>query len=183
MDIQDDPLTPAGEIDDDIAFLGSKAKVVGSTKFHDDFTPYYFNFPEYKTYINGDAASIGEESLYLAGSGDDYTALLKNEWTDHYQKYYGYTHKMVTIENPDSHSGENLLIVGFSYRYPLHKLLACHFDSVYSIDTRDYEADFGEPLQMQKFVDENHITRVLFLVDSYSFNKERDLAGFNAIQK
>lgn len=54
-------------------------------------------------------------------------------------------------------------MLGESYDNAILKLMASHFDRVYSVDLRSYEQDMGKPFRMAEYLREHDITKVLWI--------------------
>ena len=62
-----------------------------------------------------------------------------------------------------------LLVVGESFDNAVLKLLASHYDTLYSVDLRYYEHSMGKPFDLTAYTKEHGITQVLVMgnIDFY----------------
>ena len=63
---------------------------------------------------------------------------------------------------------DNLLIFSNSYSNPINELIASSFNKTYIIDLRAYELDLGKTFDIDSYIKENKIDKILFLGD-YNF--------------
>ena len=66
----------------------------------------------------------------------------------------------------------NLLMLGESYDNAILKLMASHFDRVYSVDLRSYEQDMGKPFRLAEYLREHRITKVLLIGSTPFFTSD-----------
>jgi len=163
LDITTPPIEHVGEITLTDNFSGSKAASIGSDMFGEDFTVYTFDYPEISITINGEAASD-------YGMQDDvFRGVLPENVS--YGTYYGGDHGEIIFDSGNA-DRENILIIGESYDNALLKLLASHFDTTYSIDLRNYEHFMGKLFDLDEYISEIDIDKVLFIgnIDFYILN-------------
>ena len=140
-------------------FSGSKAVAIGAQEqFYEPMDVYRFAFPEMSVTIAGQPADdYGQQDAALSGQ-------LKSV---SYGGVYGSDDGEVILDTGTTGRG-NLLMLGESYDNAILKLMASHFDRVYSVDLRSYEADMGQPFRLAEYLREHKITKVL-LVGSTTF--------------
>lgn len=163
LDITTPPIEHVGEITLTDNFSGSKAASIGSDMFGEDFTVYTFDYPEMSITINGEAATD-------YGMQDDvFRGVLPENVS--YGTYYGGDHGEIIFDSGNA-DRENILIIGESYDNALLKLLASHFDTTYSIDLRNYEHFMGKLFDLDEYISERDIDKVLFIgnIDFYILN-------------
>lgn len=142
---------------------GSKANHVGGAHiFKEEFAAYQFNLKDHDIYINnkqvnsyGNYKNINENNPQNISYGD----------------YYGSDDGLILFDYHQKDS-ENILVIGESYDNAIIELLASHFNKTYSVDLRAYEMDLGERFNIQNFVQEKEITKVLLIgnVDYYTMS-------------
>lgn len=135
-------------------FSGSKALSIGAQEqFFEPMDVYRFAFPKMSVTIAGEPA-------------DDYgwqDAALSGQLTDaNYGGVYGWDNGEVILDTGTTGRG-NLLMLGESYDNAILKLMASHFDRVYSVDLRSYEQDMGKPFRLAEYLREHRITKVLWI--------------------
>ena len=139
-------------------FSGSKALSIGAQEqFFEPMDVYRFAFPKMSVTIAGEPA-------------DDYgwqDAALSGQLTDaSYGGVYGWDNGEVILDTGTTGRG-NLLMLGESYDNAILKLMASHFDRVYSVDLRSYEQDMGKPFRLAEYLREHRITKVLLIGSSF----------------
>ena len=87
-----------------------------------------------------------------------------NPFYDYYVKYFNGQYDEVIYENSNEYN-RNLLIVGDSMSWQIDYLLASNFDNTYVINIR-YGKWKKNNLELEKYINENHITHILFLMES-----------------
>lgn len=162
-------LKPDSEVYNLGKFGGSRA--TGSySQFSEDFKAYKYSFPSFLVTQNGeDFEDYGWQDRYLAG--EDVAPLS-------YGNFYGYDTGETTF-NRGSYGSNKLLVIGDSYDNALLKLLASHYDELYSVDLRYYKEYFGVDFDFDSYVAEHGITKVLlignrefFMADDFLLDKE-----------
>ena len=63
-------------------------------------------------------------------------------------------------------------MLGESYDNAILKLMASHFDRVYSVDLRSYEQDMGKPFRLAEYLREHEITKVLWIGSTTFFTSD-----------
>lgn len=150
------PLVPAGDavlVGED--FSGVKASTVGASGvLTESFYGYPYQFPAMTVTVNGaPAEDYGNQTAFLEG-----TATLPLT----YGNYYGGDNGE-TIFNTGTQGRGKLLVIGESYDNAVLKLLASHYDSLYSVDLRYYEHSMGQPFDLTSYTQANGITDVLLM--------------------
>lgn len=166
-----DPLEPVGDavlVRDD--FSGKKASAIaGEGVFTEPFYAYRFDWPEMTVTINGQpAADYGAQEAYLDGTATD---------TLSYGGFYGGDNGETILSTGTEGRGK-LLVIGESFDNAILKLLATHYDTLYSIDLRYYEYEMGQPFDFSAYVAAHGIDQVLLIgnIDYYiqdTFDPER----------
>ena len=142
-----------------ITVHGSKAAACGADQLGEAMTVFRFGFPAMTVTLDGQpAADYGNQGGPLS-----------------YSTIYGGDNGEVILDA--GASGPNLLILGESYDNAVLKLLASHYDTLYSVDLRYYAHTMGEPFDLSAYVQEHQITKVLLMgnIDFYiqdAFNLE-----------
>lgn len=157
------PIEPLETVHTGLTFSGSKALTSGAKDiFVEEFTAY--RFPEMNLTVTQEgqpAPDYGNQEAFLNGTGGD---------TISYSLFYGGDCGELILDagQPDR---PNLLVIGESFDNAILKLLATHFNRIYSIDLRYYEAKMGEPFRFGSYAAEHGIDQVLFIgsVDFYRF--------------
>lgn len=144
-------------------FSGSKALSIGAQEqFFEPMDVYRFAFPKMSVTIAGEPA-------------DDYgwqDAALSGQLTDaNYGGVYGWDNGEVILDTGTTGRG-NLLMLGESYDNAILKLIASHFDRVYSVDLRSYEQDMGKPFRLAEYLREHEITKVLWIGSTTFFTSD-----------
>jgi len=168
LGIADAPLSPVDEFTLKGRFSGSKALAVSANRVLTDAFPVYaFDYPEMRISVNGiPVEDYGAQSLYQSGA----TAGLS------YSAYYGDDLGEVVFDTGSS-DRDNLLIIGESYDNAILKLLASHYNRLYSVDLRYYTYQLGIDFDFSSYLEANNISKVLFIgnLDYYlmsEFNPE-----------
>ena len=131
---------------------GSKAKGSASG-FSETFYATPYAFPEMEITINGaPAADYGRQSAVLSAPGGSVN----------YASFYGGDDGEIVFSTGTEGRGK-LLVLGESYDNAILKLLASHFDEVYSVDLRYYEHYMGEPFRLGEYTAARGIDRVLLI--------------------
>ena len=140
----------------------------GEGVFTEDFYGYPYAFPPMTVTIDGaPAEDYGNQAAYLAGEAEEPVS---------YGGYYGGGNGE-TVRSTGTQGRGNLLVVGESFDNAVLKLLASHYDTLYSVDLRYYAHSMGEPFDLSAYVQEHQITKVLLMgnIDFYiqdAFNLE-----------
>ena len=144
----------------DLIFYGSLARSSQILDYKENFTVYKYDMPDMQILTNRKTSGYGSEEKYYKG------VYSKELFANHYGLYYGDDYAEVKIE---ANSGKkNLLIIGNSYSNSVNKLIATHFNKTYDVDLRHYDYTFNEEFNIKKYVKENNIHKILFIMD-YGF--------------
>lgn len=144
-------------------FSGSKALSIGAQEqFFEPMDVYRFAFPKMSVTIAGEpSADYGRQDAALSGQLTDAS----------YGGVYGWDDGEVILDTGTTGRG-NLLMLGESYDNAILKLIASHFDRVYSVDLRSYEQDMGKPFRLAEYLREHRITKVLWIGSTPFFTSD-----------
>lgn len=156
----EEPLKPLETIKLSDNFSGSKASRAGVNDIYKEpFYVYRFELPIHDTYVNNNKKEYGHNNS-IASIQDD------NEIS--YGMFYGGDEGEVIFDynNPEA---ENILIFGESYDNAVIELLASHFNKTYCVDLRAYEMDIGKKFNFNEYIENNNISKVVFIgnIDFY----------------
>lgn len=162
LGIGEELLAPAGEaVKISSEFSGKKAAAVaGEGVLTEDFYGYPYAFPAMTVTINGaPAEDYGSQEAYLAGEASEPVS---------YGGYYGGDNGE-TILSTGAQGRGSILVIGESFDNAVLKLLASHYDTLYSVDLRYYEHSMGTPFDFSAYVQAHSITKVLLIgnIDFY----------------
>ena len=87
-----------------------------------------------------------------------------NPFYDYYVKYFNGQYDEIVYDNSND-KNRNLLIIGDSMSWQIDYLLASNFDKTYVINIR-YGKWKNNDLDLAKYIEQNHITHILFLMES-----------------
>ena len=150
---KDDPLQPQDELLLTESFSGSKAIQSGAREqFTEPFCAYRFTFPEMTVTINGKEMDYGNQADPAALSPEAVS----------YSACYGDDYGEVVFQTGNTGAGK-ILVLGESFDNAVVKLLASHYETLYSVDLRAYETDIGEPFRFSDYVAAHDIDTVLFI--------------------
>lgn len=149
------PLEPAGDPVNVGTFSGVKARRVGADDvLTEPFYAYPYAFPEMTVTIDGQPADdYGDQANFLAGTSEKSLS---------YGSFYGGDEGEV-IFSTGTTGRESLLVIGDSFDNAILKLLASHYDTLYSVDLRYYEHSMGQPFDLTAYTQAHGITNVLLL--------------------
>lgn len=151
---QDPALTVQGEQKVNGSFSGSKARSLGATTFHEEFSAYLFDYPSLTVTLNGQpVADYGAQQEMLKAQQVENLS---------YGGFYGSDAGEIIFDSGREEL-ENILIIGESFDNAILKLLASHFHRTFSIDLRNYEHFMGSSFDIDQYIRENGIDRVLFI--------------------
>lgn len=148
-----------------VIFNGSASRKSLTNLSNERFAVFTFNTPSYKSYINDKAKNYGSKENYL---NNNYKSDL---YANHYSLYYGGDFAKVEYDFNNKNK-ENLLVLATSYSNAINDLIASHFNKTYVIDLRFYKEHYNQDLDINKFIKNNNIDKVLIMGDIYSFAKE-----------
>ena len=150
LDVAEAPLTPVDTITVG-QFSGSKALQAGAETFSEPFDAYRFDFPTFQITMNGKAAED------YGAQGADFT---NTELS--YGAFYGGDAGEVILDSGTTGRG-SILIIGESHDNAILKLLASHFDCTYAVDLRNYTHYMGNPFDLDRYLTQHNIDKVLFI--------------------
>ena len=149
-----DPVEPEGRVSLTDHFAGSKSRSLGAQGlFFEPMDIYRFSFPSMAIQICGQSVEdYGQQTAAAEGRVTSFS----------YGEIYGQDDGEIIFDSGTTGRG-NLLMLGESYDNAILKLMASHFDRVYSVDLRSYEKDMGKPFRLADYLDEHRITKVLWV--------------------
>ena len=152
LGVAEQPLTHGDPVTVSQHFSGSKASSAPS--LYEPFSVYPYDFPDMDIVINGaPAADYGNQDAWLSGQG---TGAIS------YSAFYGGDMGEIIFDTGTQGRG-SLLVIGESFDNAILKLLASHFDRLYSIDLRYYEAYMGTAFSLSDYLEEHQPDRVLLI--------------------
>ncbi len=160
-----EPLQPTGEYLISSVFSGARNSSIGSNLFTEEFYAYDFDFPKMTVTINGAKADDYGIEYKLPELSDD---------TVRYGSYYGWDNGE-TVFDTSRPELESILVIGESYDNAILKLLASHFDRTYSIDLRNYASQRYKKFDIESYIAEHGIDKVLLIgnIDFYTMEEFR----------
>lgn len=151
---QDSRVLPGEEILIFDGYLGSKAAASGTSLFAEKFYGYKYDLPEFSVLENGVARDhYGNQEVCQKD---------QNLQSISYGHYYGYDSGEIIFTSGREDS-ENILVIGDSFDNAILQLMATHYNQLFSIDLRNYEAQMGQTFDFRRYVKEHDITKVLFI--------------------
>ncbi len=149
------PLEPTGDPVLVGEFSGVKARRVGADGvLREPFYAYPYDFPAMTVTIDGQPVEdYGDQGNFFAGTSEKSLS---------YGGFYGGDEGEVIFSTGTTDRG-SLLVIGDSFDNAILKLLASHYDTLYSVDLRYYEHSMGQPFDLTAYTQANHITNVLLL--------------------
>lgn len=150
----------------DVIFNGSASRISITNTSKEKFTVYKYDIPTYKTYINDKKATYGHIEEY------DNNMFDKDVYANHYGLYYGADYAKIEYDFNNKNK-DNLLIIATSYSNSINDLIASHFYKTFVVDLRHYENTYKEELDINRFIKDNNIDKVLIMGDIYSFAEVR----------
>ena len=165
---EDEPVPAGEEVTFPFVFNGSYARQTNLLCADEPFRVYRFELPKAAVTMNGRRGTYGRLDAYLKGRYAD------ESLTNHYSVCYGGEYGEIVYDSGNDGKGV-LLLIASSYSNPINGLIASHFDRVYVIDPRYYEAWAGAPFDPAAYAAERGVTDLLLLGDVDFFLK--DLAG------
>lgn len=137
------------------AFSGVKASTVGADGvFTEPFFAFPYEFPSMTVTINGASASdYGNQPAFLAGTA---------EIPITYGNFYGGDNGE-TVFTTGTQGRGNILVIGESFDNAVLKLLASHYDTLYSVDLRYYQHSMGRAFDLSAYTKEHGISTVLLM--------------------
>ena len=167
----EEPIQKSDEICMNTTFSGSKAAGIGgSALLKEQMCAYRFVLKPHDIYINGKAAD-------RYGNYMNYFEVGKESGS--YSDFYGGDAGLLEFDYHQEDK-ENLLMIGESYDNAINELLASHFNHTYNVDLRNYERENGKPFNLDAFVTEHSIDRILLIGNiDYYVMEEFNLKGEN----
>ena len=135
LGFRDELLVPAHLVTYDApSFRGTFARRGLETRYVDQMTDYEFaDFPQLSITIDGAEASMDSlvhwKNYQAANVG-------ANAFTSRYAEYFHTDYGLITLENEESDSRQDLLIVADSYSNCMERFLAVHYRTTYVLDPR-----------------------------------------------
>lgn len=153
LEIDEAPLAPAETVTLSARLTGSKASSSKARTVTEPFTAYRFDYPTMAVTVNGAAAAdYGAQDAFLSGARSDIT----------YGNFYGGDLGEVIFDTGTEGRG-SLLVIGESYDNAVLKLLASHYDKLYSIDLRYYKNYMKQDFRLGDYLAEHGIDQVLLI--------------------
>ena len=161
-------LMPTGTVTYDTIYNGSLARDNLLKCSTEKFTVYTFNVPPYTTYVNDVQKTYGFRDLYV--SKNEYPHKM---YSNHYGMYYGDDHAKVVYKfnNPNA---ESILLLSTSFSNAVNELIASHYKETHVLDFRYYRKTYGERIDAQKYMEKNHLTKLLIIGDLPSLGYVRE---------
>ncbi len=151
LDKTQTPLVPGEEVKISSKYRGSKATGL-TAGFFEDFNVYKYNLPKVKVLIHAwEQDSYSRREEFIKSRDEKVT----------YADFYGLD--VGVVEFYANKGTDNVLIVGESYDNAVLDLLSGHFNSLHSVDLRYYEVYMKEKFDIDKYIKEHNITKVLFM--------------------
>lgn len=147
-------------------FSGTKANSAGTGILEEPFHAYRYDFPDMEVTLNGQS---------VERYGVAFESYLDGTVIPGYTSYYGYDEGELVFDT--GMDGENLLVLGNSYDNALVQLLASHFGRTHSVDLRYYESDMGKAFELDAYLRENEIHKVLLIGDNSFFSGDLFMMG------
>lgn len=169
-----EPIKPTGDLFClNYPFAGARSRITGALEsLTEQIFVYPYDMPAVNVTINVDPTvytNYGGRKVYESDASSA-TAIT-------YPDYYGYDCSRIVFDNPENDGGENLLVVGDSYDNAILWLLSGSFDTLHSIDLRNYETDLGQKFSYTDYIRENKITKILLIGGNDYFTSP----GFNLL--
>ena len=165
---EETPLEPTGEYEIGY-YSGSKATGPDAEVYKDVNTCYTFDYPEMITYENGKKVGYYGAQEYYINKVKEKGALLDKVT---YGQLFGQDSGEIKFETPSKETG-SILVFGESFDNAVLRLLASHFNRLYSIDLRNYKAQVGKSFNLDSYLKEHpDIDRILLIgnLDYYILN-------------
>lgn len=146
-----EPLTATGEHTVSGRYLGTKAAgIEGFPK--EDFTVISYDLP---------ALRVTADGVLLDDYWQQTQFMLDEPYSFSYGSVYGGDYGELIFDTGTP--GENLLVMGDSYDNAIIKALSSRFARTYSVDLRAYGAATGETFDMEAYIEEHSIDKVLII--------------------
>lgn len=146
---------------------GSKFAYAKDTEsWSEPMMAYRYDFPQMTVTLGkSPAADYGNQNR----EGSEF---LNEDQLASYGAYYGGDSGQIILDTGNT-DRENILLIGESYDNAILKLLATHYNKLYSVDLRNYEHSMGKTFDFDSYVKENDIDKVLFIgnIDFYEMTE------------
>lgn len=166
---EEDPLEPTGEY-----FIGycagSMTNTDATASYFEPMFMYDFDFPDYVIKANGavqrdyGGKPTQKDIVQYAIDGKYYEQVT-------YANIYGGDAKELIIDNQSDTGNGNILVMGSSYDNAVLKLLAAHYDCLYSVDLRKWPAaegsERGNGFKLSSYLEGKDITTILYFGDDW----------------
>lgn len=165
---EEDLLQPLETMTAPLHFSGTRANTAGTGVLKESFSAYRYDLPEMKVTLNGSSVErygVDFEDYYNPGVYPGYTS------------YYGYDEGEVVFDT--GLEADNLLVLGNSFDNAIVQLLASHFGRTHSVDLRYFETDMGKAFDLDTYLRENEIQKVLLIGDNSYFSGDLFMMGGN----
>ena len=159
---------PTGTITYDTIYNGSLSRDNLLKTSTEKFTVYTFSIPQYKTFVNDVEKQYGYRDWYVSS-----TDCPHKTYSNHYGMYYGddYAKVVYKFNNP---SAQSILIISTSFSNAVNELIASHYNETHVLDFRYYRKTYGERIDAQKYMEKNHLTKLLIIGDLPSLGYVRE---------
>ena len=149
----------------------SKCRATGtSDKFYDKFYVYTFDYTPMKIIINGEKGEYGKQEEFLKNKD------MALEYNLKYGLFYGGDEGEIIFDTGRKNR-PSILILGDSFDNAILKLIAGHFNKMYSIDLRHYEKKMGKPFFIDEYMKTHKIDKVLF-IGNQGFFEQKEFRNF-----
>ena len=142
--------------------IGSGSRARGSAQnYNEAISVFNYDFPEYFIVANGEVKNDFSDFTLISKAAEK--GVYRRDLG--YNDIYGDDEGEIIIRNQDQNSRgnyEKILILGDSFDNALLKLIASHYGTVYSVDTRYYEND-QRKFVLKDYLKENSIDTILFV--------------------
>ena len=163
-------MKPTGEATNHEYYYGSGAQRTKNYSIKEEFVYYKFEFPEHKTWVNGE---VGSYNHYADYANHEYNYDYK---TNYYSYLYGEDEGEVIFDY-NQPKRDNLLIVSNSFGNPIKEMIASHFNKTYVVDLRYYERKMGKLFVFSEYLKNNNIDKVLVIMSPNFVRKEENDRG------
>ena len=163
------PLAPNDLVNNHEYFFGSRAKDVQIYDYLEEFEFYNYDLPKHDSFINRKEKQYGHYADYIK---HNYT--YKRSF-NFYGWVYGGDNGEVLFDyhRPEK---ENLLIISNSFDNPIAPLIAQYYNKTFAVDLRHYKSNLKEDFEFSKYIKDNKIDKVLFIMSSrFIFDKNSNV--------
>ena len=135
-------------------FDGSKARSLGAVKYYNEkFSAYDFTLAKHDYYKNGQKVDFIADTKTLINNNPQYIS---------YGNWYGNDYGLLEYDYKNTKK-DNLLILGDSYDNAIGELVASHFNKTYIVDLRHYKKSMDKEFNINEFIKENEIDKILIV--------------------